>query len=97
MGTLARWLAERGNPPVYLAYFAAEPPKRFGIRGFPLPGCEPVSGLVAISVSVLQGQYAAGNPFERPPEGCYDWLREHEPVATPGYSIHVYDTSKPGA
>ncbi len=89
---LARYLRERGNPTVHLAYFGIERPARYGIRGRPLTHCNPVtSGVVVISASVLQGEYAAGNLLKRPEPGCYDWLREHEPVAVIGYSIFVYE------
>jgi 4-amino-4-deoxy-L-arabinose transferase-like glycosyltransferase len=88
---LARYLSDRGNPPVWLAYFGTENPEVHGIRAVALPGCEPVTGLVAISVNVLRRLYSAENIFQRPPEGCYDWLLEREPVAQPGYSIMVYE------
>jgi len=89
--TLAEYLEERGNPPVHLAYTGVEQAEFYGIRSVPLTGCEPVSGLVAISVNVLMRLYAAGDIHARPPEGCYDWLLDLEPVARPGYSIHVYE------
>jgi hypothetical protein len=91
LGTLARYLRERGNPPVRLAYFGAETPEAHGLRSRPLRGCEPVGGLVAISANVLMGLYSARTSFARPPPGCYDWLQAHEPVARPGYSIFVYE------
>ena len=91
LGTLARYLERRGNPPIHVAYFGVEKPARYGIRARPLEGCEPVSGLVAISASVLQRLYAP-NLFGPPaPEGCYDWLLERKPVAQPGNSILVYE------
>lgn len=89
--TLARYLASRGNPPVWLALFAAEDPASYGVRGRPLRGCRPVTGLLAISVNVRGGLYAAGNPFAAPPPGCYAWLDGFEPVARLGYSILLYD------
>jgi len=95
LGTLARYLDERGNPEVWLAYFGVEKPRAYGMRVRALRGCEPVEGLVAISINVLHGLYSASNPFKRPPPGCYDWLRELEPVAQPGYSIRVYETRAP--
>jgi len=94
LGTLARYLEARGNPPVRLAYFGVEDPERYGLRSTMLKGCKPVTGLVAISASIIQGLYSPGNPFKRPPDGCYDWLLEHEPVAQPGYSILVYETKQ---
>lgn len=89
--TLARHLASEGNPPVWLALFAAEDPASYGVRGRPLRGCRPVTGLLAISVNVRGGLYAAGNPFAAPPPGCYAWLDGFEPVARLGYSILLYD------
>jgi hypothetical protein len=91
MGTLAELLRQRGNPPVWLAYFGVEKPARHGLRSRPLRDCKPVKGLVAISATVLQGIYWPADPFERAPDGCYDWLLELEPIAQPGYSILLYE------
>jgi len=91
LGTLARYLDERGNPEVWLAYFGVEKPRNHGMRVRLLRGCEPVEGLVAISANVLHGLYSSQNPFKRPPPGCYDWLLNREPIARPGYSILVYE------
>lgn len=93
LSTLARYLRERGNPPVHLAYFGPDRPETYGIRAVPLRGCAPVKGLVAISANVLEGLYRPDNWFEPPPAGCYAWLARHEPVARPGYTIFVYDLS----
>lgn len=89
---LAETLREQGNPPIYLAYFGVEDPARFGIESTPLRGCQPVEGIVAISVNVLKRLYSPANPFAQPPEGCYDWLAASPLIAQPGYAIHVYDT-----
>ncbi|MEN8181892.1 MAG: glycosyltransferase family 39 protein [Myxococcota bacterium] len=91
LSSLARYLQSRGNPPVSLAYFGAESPAVYGIRARQLEGCEPVGGIVAISVNVWKGLYASPSPLLAPVPGCYDWLRGHEPVARPGYSILVYE------
>jgi hypothetical protein len=48
-------------------------------------------------VNFMEGLYSARNPFARPPAGCYDWLRGHEPVAVPGGSIRVYEIPPAGA
>jgi hypothetical protein len=89
--TLARELDARGNPPVWLALFAAEDPAAYGVRGRPLRGCRAVAGWLAISANVRGGLYAAHDPFATPQPGCYDWLDRFEPVARPGYSILLYD------
>jgi len=88
---LAEYLHAKGDPDVKLAYFGAEDPADYGIRYERLTGCEPTSGLIAISANVLQGLYSTENPFKQPPPGCYDWLLAREPVAQPGYSILVYE------
>lgn len=93
--TLADWLALRGNPPVWLALYAAEDPAAYGVRGRPLRGCRPVGGLLAISVNVRYGLYRARNPLAPPVPGCYAWLDGREPVARPGGSILVYDLPGP--
>ena len=95
LGTLADHLEKRGNPPVWLAYFGFEKPARYGLRAVQLRSCEPVTGLVAISATLLQGIYSPTNPFQRAPDGCFDWLLEREPVAQPGYSILVYEIADP--
>jgi len=91
LSTLARYLAKRGNPQVALAYFGPESAESYGIAAVRSVGCTPVSGIVAISVNVMEGLYSARNPFARPKPGCYDWLRRYQPVARPGYSIRVYE------
>jgi hypothetical protein len=91
LGTLASYLRARGNPPVRLAYFGAESPSDYGIRWRQLQGCQPARGLVAISVNVAGGLYSSPDPLAPPVPGCYDWLKEYQPVASPGYSILVYD------
>lgn len=91
LGTLARYLDQRGNPPMKLAYFGPEPPERYGIEYERLVGCQPTDGLIAISVTVAQRLWNPANPWRRLPEGCYDWLLKREPVAQPGYSILVYE------
>ena len=91
LAALAQEVKARGNPPVWLAYFGPEPPERYGLATRKLPGCTPVTGLVAISASILRGLYSADNPFASAPPGCYDWLLSREPVAEPGYSILLYE------
>lgn len=88
---LAHVLGSRGGGGrVFLAYFGPEPAARYGVRGLRLP-CRRVHGTVAISVNVLHGLYDPRVPFRRPAPDCHAWLRELEPVARPGYSIHVYE------
>ena len=95
--TLARHLASEGNPPVWLALFAAEDPATYGVRGRPLRGCRPVAGLLAISANVRWGLHAANDPFAAPIAGCYAWLDRFEPVARLGYSIDLYDVPQESA
>lgn len=94
--TLARELARRGNPSVRLALFAVEDPSHYGVHGQPLRGCQPVSGLVAISANVRLGLYSAQGSFVPPKPGCYAWLDAYEPVARPGWSIFLYDVPAQG-
>jgi hypothetical protein len=91
LGFLAEALAERGNPPVWLAYNGFESPAHYGIRGRLLLGCKPVQGWVAISVNVRMGLYAPHDPFAVPERDCYAWLDAHEPLAVPGHSILLYE------
>lgn len=95
--TLAHELAARGNPTVWLAWWGTEQPERYGVKARRLHGCEPVTGLVAISANVLERLYDPDNPFVQPPAGCYDWLLAREPIAQPGYSILLYDVAEDAA
>jgi 4-amino-4-deoxy-L-arabinose transferase-like glycosyltransferase len=88
---LARDLRRRGDRVAHIAWFGPESPADYGIRMRPLTGCRPVHGLVAISANVREGLYAFPNVFAEPVPGCYDWLREFEPVSRPGWSFFVYD------
>jgi 4-amino-4-deoxy-L-arabinose transferase-like glycosyltransferase len=91
LNPLSEYLAERGNPPLWLAYFGVERPGEYGLRSQPLKGCRPVTGLVAISTNVREGLYRPHGQFGKPKPGCYDWLKSYEPVAHVGYSIFVYE------
>jgi hypothetical protein len=95
LSTLASYLRTRGNPPVQLAYFGRESPASYGMRATRLADCAPVTGVVAVSVNYLTGLYAP-RIFAPPDPACWDWLRGHEPVARPGYSIVVYDIPAAG-
>jgi hypothetical protein len=91
LGTLADYLAARGNPPVWLAFFGFEEPRDHGFRSRRLKGCDPVSGIVAISANVRAGLYKPHGHLGEPAPGCYDWLSVHDPVALVGDSIFVYE------
>ena len=96
LGTLARYIETNDiSPPLWLAYFGLERPRHYGLRARPLVGCEPVSGRVAISASLLQRMYSPPGSNVPAPEGCYDWLLAREPVASIGYSILLYDVTTP--
>ena len=81
---LAAFLEEQGwqDEEIYLAYFGGELPEARGIRYRPAP-CAPVQGIVAVSVTYLQGLY-----LDDP--RCYEWLRQYVPIARVGYTIWVY-------
>jgi|TARA_B100002003_G_scaffold228743_1_gene237371 hypothetical protein len=51
--------------------------------------CEPSTGIIAIGVDKLI--YAKGDP-----PGCYEWIKEHEPIEKIGYSIFIYNITKAG-
>ncbi len=92
---LADELERRGNPPLWLAYFGGDSPVNYGINGRKLRDCRPVSGMLAISATLLRGVYGLQNPFRAAPEGCFDWLLEYEPVAQPGHAILLYEIPEP--
>jgi len=51
--------------------------------------CEPSTGIIAIGVDKLI--YAKGDP-----PGCYEWIKEYEPIEKIGYSIFIYNITKAG-
>ncbi len=97
--SLRRFLSDRGYDGVYLGYFGADDPARYGIRCRYLPGWtyapppeaherslsfRPDPELVAISRMLLQGVWT-------PDPGVYAWLEEYPRVATIGGSIVIFD------
>ena len=90
---------ERGDPVIRFATFGPERPADYGMRAQPLVDCLPVGGVVVVSANVREGLYAFPNVFAEPDPDCYAWLREHEPVARPGWSLFLYElpmTAVPG-
>lgn len=82
MKGLRSYLEEKKIDRVKLAYFSTAEPAHYGIRYDPLP-CDnpprPESGIIAASATVLQVW------------GCYDWLKNYEPVDKVGYTIFIYN------
>jgi dolichyl-phosphate-mannose-protein mannosyltransferase len=92
---LRDWLAERGNPPIKLAYFGHVDPAAYGIR-FELPesASAPHGGLYAISANYLVGyEYPAtvGGRMVPVERDRFAWLRDREPTARVGDTFFVYD------
>jgi len=96
---LARFLREKGDPAVYLAYFGTAEPHRYGIRYRWLPGwlyrppreildrgvsLRPDPDWVAISRMTLHG-------VRLPDPEMFRWLEEYPVVAEIGGSIVVHD------
>lgn len=88
---LARYLAQRGNPPVKLLYQGTDVPERYGIKtaffsqaewdGLPTPGLYAIS-----SMPLAYGQLTARqNPQH------LDWLNKLTPATVIGNSIWVYE------
>jgi hypothetical protein len=81
---------------LHLAYHGFMDPRLLGID-YTLPPATPAPGLYAIGANFLSGlawqdrNVPQGLGFIGPGELTY--FREFEPVATPGYSIYVYDLS----
>jgi len=82
-------MRERGIDKVYLSYFGVTDPEYYGVHQQRLEsvwdGGDPAAlgGVVAISVTVLRGEYGDGRD--------YGWFRRRKPDAKVGYSIYVYD------
>jgi hypothetical protein len=93
---LKAYLEREGVPMVRLSYYGTAVPAAYGIHSQYVPGfgqlgpppAEAVPNvgreLLAISVVNLQGVHCADHSL-------YAWLRQRTPVATPGYSLFVYD------
>ena len=87
---LGQYLRDYEGPPVKLIYFGSGIPEYYGIRAFPLQepeGCRPTHGLIAISVTRLQGIYEQNH-------SCYEWLTTYEPISRIGGTIFVYAIDK---
>jgi hypothetical protein len=95
----ARYQAETGREMFY-SYGGTADPAFYGLGQSSLTGvnglgastfapANPAEGRYAISASHWQGLLPEGDLF--------DWFRRQQPVATPGYSILVYEVGKPAA
>lgn len=97
---LARWLAEQGNPPIFLGYFGTADPAYYGIRYAPAAppldvpfagtGDDPAAAdrvLLAVSATHLSGVYLSRRD-------AYAWLQNRRPVWTAGHAIFVYDLTE---
>ena len=84
---LAGYLDSTGEERVCLAYFGTADPAYYGIHSLDEPLTRDSNCLAAVSVNLLHGLYVE--------PGAYNWLREQEPIARIGHSIHVYDLRKP--
>ncbi|MFO0679587.1 MAG: glycosyltransferase family 39 protein [Polyangiaceae bacterium] len=90
---LARYVASRGNPPIYLAYFGSDLPTKYGLKFQRIlrspEAIENVAALgsrpelVAVSMFYLMGNNLGPNRLA--------WLQRKPYVADIGYSIRVYD------
>ncbi len=98
--TAARYLRERGNPPVVLSYFGVARPESYGMRYVPLgvvsnvkfsaqgaQVCSMKEMLLAVSATNLQGTYF-------PDKNTYGWLKERKPEFIAGHSIFIYDLTR---
>jgi Dolichyl-phosphate-mannose-protein mannosyltransferase len=97
---LKKWMERNGAAHINLAYFGTADPAYYHIDCTYLPGTDFVGaqsikppqlpGYVAVSATILDGVYLdeLGRAFYKP-------LRDAEPVADIGYSIHVYRVERP--
>ncbi len=97
---LAKILAARGNPPIYLSYFGVADPSAYGIDYVSIipnwnvtrwgNAADPAASgrvLFAISVTNLQAVYI-------PDRKIFSWLKELHPIETIGGSIFLYDLTE---
>jgi 4-amino-4-deoxy-L-arabinose transferase-like glycosyltransferase len=97
---LKGWMTERGVDQVALAYFGSADPSYYRIRYTPLPDTglfaggplvpPRVPGWFAVSATILSGAY--GDDRSR---AFYQPLRDRQPSAAIGYSIHLYWIERP--
>jgi 4-amino-4-deoxy-L-arabinose transferase-like glycosyltransferase len=102
--TLRRLMDEMEIERVYLAYFGAATPERYGVRYYPIPGFlrfvtgpeidgynpySPPPGWYAISVTSLRLGLLEQNL------DMYAFFGDKEPVARAGYSINLYYVDYP--
>jgi hypothetical protein len=98
---LKAWMDRNGVANINLAYFGSADPAYYHITCTYLPGSPffvpdesiglpQLPGYVAVSVTVLTGVY-----FDERGRAFYKALREQEPLAAIGHSIHVYRVDRP--
>jgi hypothetical protein len=91
---LAQYMHDENIDDVNLSYYTWVDPAIYGVNYEALPPAPdtedlefpyfaPVPGIYAISATTLQGILVRNTDL-------YEWFREHEPVAQPGYGINVY-------
>jgi len=80
------YLDEKKIDNITLGYFGKDDPEYRGIDHKWLQ-CFPSSGIVAVSVNLLQG-------LNEEQAECTKWLREYEPIDKIGYSIWVYNITE---
>ncbi len=85
---LGRWMKAHGIEHLRYDYYGEGDPEAWGVRSTPCWGGPkdyvPPADLVAVHVSLLVRQ-----------PGNYTWLAGHEPIATIGHTIRVYDLRAP--
>lgn len=93
---LKKYMDENNIEKINLSYFGTDSPERYGIKYDWLPSVYlrnnepqkqialPLKGLIAISVTNLQGVHFEDN-------NLFSWLKNYEPIKKIGYSIYVYD------
>ena len=89
---LKRWMDEEGLGQIYLAYFGT------ASQDYHLPSYQYLPG---IGWAKTDGSHVLPLNLDREMlaisvhllvvEGIYSWLKEYEPSARIGYSIHIYD------
>jgi len=84
---LAEWCRENGVKELPMEYFGNSDPAWWGVPAVPFrdpgsPGFRPA--IVAVSVSAIDGTLS--HDLSR-----FDWCRNMEPLARPGWSFHIYD------
>jgi len=89
---LKHYIVKHNIHNIKLDYYGPVSPRYYGIHYKGL-SCKPEKGLIAVSVTKLQGLYikTAHTHKWHTQLDCYNWLKKYKPIHKIGYSIFIYN------